>query len=93
MIPPGLRFALPFSEHVAASDAAEAPWLSESFIRHHDQRWSITPNYPSADPQLKVRACGIADAAKISPLRRGPEDDNAWKDHPLSKLTQCCAEH
>jgi len=59
VVPAGLRFALPFTEHVAASDAAEAPWISESFIRHRNQRWSITPNYPAADPKLKVRALGL----------------------------------
>ena len=54
----GLRFALPFAEHVAASDASKEPWISESFIRHRDQRWSITPSYPIADPKLRVRING-----------------------------------
>ena len=64
--PPGLRFALPFTEHVAASDAKEAPWISESFIRHQNQRWSITPNYPVADPKLKVRLASAGSNCRSS---------------------------
>ena len=89
--PPGLRFALPFTEHVAASDAAEAPWISESFIRHRNQRWSITPNYPAADPQLKVRASENSSKAACFPaVRPLPEHSDAQiVDHPCTRLRQC----